>query len=217
MNKPDNDSSKNIYVVLIKAHTGLGRFVRKITKYEYTHIAVCMDSYLDDFITFSRRKHYAPFDAGFMHEKLEHYAFDPYEKVKLKVFKIPVSDGNYKKIKHYISMIEQDKAYIFNLYSMITMPLFHGIRIYKALNCMSFVTKIISLTGRVNLPKRYDSMDIKDIDNMLTKYFEKEEYFYKNRVSSDGYMRKVSILTTIKQFFYLNEKLIKRLIKIDIP
>ena len=30
-----------IYIVLIKAHTGLGSVARKFTLYPYTHIAVC--------------------------------------------------------------------------------------------------------------------------------------------------------------------------------
>ena len=49
---------KNIYIVLIKAHTGLGKLAKTITKYDYTHIAVCFDNKLTEFITYSRRRHY---------------------------------------------------------------------------------------------------------------------------------------------------------------
>ena len=57
-----------IYIVLVKAHTGLGKVSRVLSGgYEYSHIAVCKDDRFEDFITFSRRRHYAPFDAGFMH------------------------------------------------------------------------------------------------------------------------------------------------------
>ena len=83
-----------IYVILVSSHTLLGRIIRKFSKYEYTHIAVALNSKLSDFITFSRRKHFSLFDAGFMHERLNYYNYGRYEKVKLKVFKIPVS---YKK------------------------------------------------------------------------------------------------------------------------
>ena len=44
-----------IYIVLIKAHTGLGSIARKFTHYPYTHIAVCLDKSLTDYISFSRR------------------------------------------------------------------------------------------------------------------------------------------------------------------
>ena len=62
-----NNNQDYIYIVLVKAMTGLGKFARKFSKYEYTHIAVCLNDKLDDFITFSRKKHYTPFDSGFMH------------------------------------------------------------------------------------------------------------------------------------------------------
>ena len=55
-------SEEYIYVVLVKALTGLGKFARCFSKYDYTHIAVCLNDKFDDFITFSRRKHFAPFD-----------------------------------------------------------------------------------------------------------------------------------------------------------
>ena len=85
------EKDEYIYIVLVKALTGLGRIARKITRYEYTHIAISLDENLEDFITFSRRKHYSPFDAGFMHEKRQYYAFGKNKNVKVKVFKIKIS------------------------------------------------------------------------------------------------------------------------------
>ena len=46
-------SENNIYIVLIKAHTGLGKISRKITKYDYSHISISMDESFTDFVTFS--------------------------------------------------------------------------------------------------------------------------------------------------------------------
>ena len=53
------------------------------------------------------------------------------------------------------NIINNDNEYIFNLYSMATMSLFHGFRIYKAHNCMSFVSKILKLSKSVNMTKKY--------------------------------------------------------------
>ena len=121
MKKKENQNNY-IYVVLVKALTGLGKFARLTSKYDYTHIAVCLDEKLDKFYTFSRRKHYSPFDCGFMIETLDCYAFGKNKNVKLKVFKVPVSKENKEKIEKYIENISEDSKYIFNFYSMITMP-----------------------------------------------------------------------------------------------
>ena len=201
-----------IYVVLVKALTGLGKFARWFSKYDYTHIAVCLDDKFDDFITFSRRKHFAPFDCGFMHETLDCYAFGKNEKVKLKIFKVPVSEADKSNIVKFIENISKDESYLFNFLSMITMTIIHGFRIYKSYNCMSFVSKIIELSNSVKMEKPYYKYNIKEIDNLLGCYFYKEEYFKKLKTENKNYMDNVSVFKNIKLFFKLNEKLIYRLI-----
>ncbi|MBQ8245871.1 MAG: hypothetical protein IJZ42_01960 [Lachnospiraceae bacterium] len=200
-----------IYVVLIKALTGLGGFARKFGNYEYTHIAVACDRSKNDFVTFSRRRHHTPFDAGFMHEKAEYYAFGKHKRVKIKMFAIPVTAEAKEKIEHYIAEIEKDRDYIFNLYSMVSMPLLHGFRIYKAHNCMSFTAKIVELSGAVELSKPYYKYNIRELDSLLHDFFRKEGYLYK-RKESKAYMKNPGLLYNIVKFAQLNGKLIYRMI-----
>lgn len=206
-----NKNNDYIYIVLVKALTGLGKFARRFSKYEYTHIAVCINKNIADFITFSRKKHYTPFNSGFMHETLDCYAFGNNEKIKLKIFKLPVTIENKKIIEQYIKKVANDNEYIFNLYSMATMSLFHGFRIYKAHNCMSFVSKILKLSKSVNMTKKYYKYSIKDIDILLSDYKYKEEYFYKTKIQNKDYMDKVSFISNVGMFFRLNGKLLYRI------
>ncbi|MBR4670688.1 MAG: hypothetical protein IKO84_08815 [Butyrivibrio sp.] len=206
-----NNSEDHIYVVLVRALTGLGSFARKITGYEYTHISVCLDDKLDDFVSFSRKKHSAPFDSGFMHETLDCYAFGKNEKVKLKVFKVPVSVENKQSILKFIDEIEGDEEYLFNIFSMVTMGFLHGFMIYKAHNCMSFVGKIISLTGAVPMDKKYYKYDIPSMDRLLKDYVYKEDYFYKTEIKTPDYMEKCSVLRNIGMFFSLVGRLVYRM------
>ena len=206
------NNEQYIYVVLVKALTGLGQFARKFSSYEYTHIAVCLDEKLDDFITFSRKKHFAPFDSGFMHETLDCYAYGDNDKVKLKVFKVPVSDENKQKIVGFIDEISCDPKFLFNIFSMATMGVFHGFRIYKAHNCMSFVAKIIELSGAVELERKYYKYDIRQMDELLTDFIYKEEYFYKNEIKTPDYMERCSIFKNIGMFLSLNFRLLFRII-----
>ncbi|MBE5806579.1 MAG: hypothetical protein E7313_07755 [Clostridiales bacterium] len=201
-----------IYIVLVKALTGLGKFARLTGKYEYTHIAVCLDEKFDKFYTFSRRKHHSPFDCGFMIETLDCYAFGKYKNVKLKIFKVPVVKENKEKIEKYIENVSKDSEYIFNFFSMITMPIFGGFKIYKAHNCMSFVSKIIELSDIVNMIKPYYRYNIKQIDNLLTEYLYKEDFFDRKEIQTNEYMNHVCLIKNILYFMNLNGKLIYRLI-----
>ena len=201
-----------IYVVLVKALTGLGKFARLIGKYEYTHVAVCLDKNLDKFYTFSRRKHHSPFDCGYMVETLDCYAYGKHEKIKLKVFKVPVSLENYNQIEKYIQKISTDNNYIFNFYSMTTMPIIHGFKIYKSHNCMSFVSKIIELSRTIKMFKPYYKYNIKEIDNLLTDYLYKEDYYQKQKIETVDYMKHIGFIQNIIFFFKLNGKLIYRIL-----
>jgi hypothetical protein len=200
-----------IYVVLVKALTGLGKIARLTSKYEYTHIAVCLDEKLDKFHTFSRKKHYSPFDCGYMIETLDCYAFGKNKKVKLKLFKIPVSSKNKKEIEKYIKNISNDSKYIFNFFSMITMSIFHGFKIYKSHNCMSFVSKIIELTNTVKMSKPYYKYNIKELDELLNDYLYNEDYYEKKKIETKEYMKYVGIIKNILYFIKLNSKLIYRM------
>lgn len=201
----------SLYVVLVRANTGLGKITRTLFGYEYTHIAVCFDRKLEDFVTFSRRRHFAPFDAGFMHEKRGHYAFGNRKTVKVKVFRVPVTADKMQEILHFVETVEQDKEYVFNLYSMLTMPFLHGFLIYKAHNCMSFVGKILELTGEITLQRPYYRYNIQEIEGLLTKYFYKEGRL-KKRAKEQAYMKPVGLIENGKAFLRLNNILIRRLL-----
>lgn len=200
-----------IYVVFIKALTGLGKFSRMLNKYEYTHIAVSLEESLEDFVTFSRKAHHAPFLAGFMHERREHYAFGEHKSVKVKVYRLPVSEADFKRIQEYVLRIERDKDYIFNLYGMLTMPVLHGLPIYKAHNCMSFVGRIIELSKVVKMKKPCYRYSIPDMDKLL-EGFPVKEYYLKKKREDRVYMRKVGMLKNAGAFVRLNAKLIYRLV-----
>ena len=211
MKKKENQNNY-IYVVLVKALTGLGKFARLTSKYDYTHIAVCLDEKFDKFYTFSRRKHYSPFDCGFMIETLDCYAFGKHKNIKLKIFKVPVSKENKEKIEKYIENVSKDSKYIFNFFSMMTMPIIRGFKIYKAHNCMSFVSEIIELSDTVNMSKPYYKYNIKEIDELLTDYLYKEDFFDKKEIETKGYMSYVGLIKNTLYFINLNCKLIYRLI-----
>ena len=211
MKKKENQNNY-IYVVLVKALTGLGKFARLTNKYDYTHIAVCLDEKFDKFYTFSRRKRYSPFDCGFMIETLDCYAFGKHKDTKLKIFKVPISKENKEKIDKYIENVSKDSKYIFNFFSMMTMPIFRGFKIYKAHNCMSFVSKIIELSDTVNMSKPYYKYNIKEIDELLAEYLYKEDFFEKKKIETKDYMNYVGLIKNTLYFIKLNSKLIYRLI-----
>lgn len=191
-----------LYIVLIKAHTDLGKISRFISGYEYSHIAVSFDNSLTDFVSFSRKTHYNPLDAGFMHEYRSYYAFGLHKHFKAKVFRLPVTSENMSLVKKTVRHIENDGKYIFNLFSMITMPIFHGFYIYNTHNCMSFTGLLIKQSECVEMAMPYYKYSISDIDKLLNEYLYFEGYLKKDDTSASKYMEKPNVLT----LFYAGAK-----------
>lgn len=208
----ENNETEYIYVVLIKALTGVGKLARKITRYDYTHIAVSLDKSLTDFISFSRRNHYLALDAGIMHEFRGCYAYGDIESFKAKVFRLPVTREKLLDIKEMVYKIENDNDYMFNLFSMITMPIIHGFRIHKTHNCMSFTALIISKINCVKMDKAYYKYSIKDMDSLLKDYLFFEGNLKKDDRAVANYMTKPRQTEKIKVSLKTISKLLARMI-----
>lgn len=203
---------KRIYVVLIESYTGLGKILKNVTGYRYEHIAVSLDKSLTEFYSYSRKQHHHPFAAGFMKEYRDYYAFEKYRKFYSKVFSIPVTDEQYADIQALIERCANDDEQIFNLFAMITTPVLHGIRIYKAHNCMDFTARVIELAG-IKLDKPFYKYDIPDIEKLLADYPHKEGYL--KRIDSPDYERyveKSNIFTASKEFCHVIITLTKRVL-----
>ncbi|MBO4878156.1 MAG: hypothetical protein J5501_09145 [Ruminococcus sp.] len=185
---------KKLYIVLIKAHTGLGAVARRITHYPYTHIAVSTDRSMTDFISFSRRYHYFPFESGITHEYRHYYAFGRHRDFRAKVFELTVDDEHYRAVMDYISECESDRKMMFNIFSMATMPVIGGFRIPHSENCMSFTARCIELSGCVNMERPFWRYSIKDMDELLSEHLYFEGRIVRGSVPDDGYMTPFRLL-----------------------
>lgn len=181
-----------IYIAFIRAHTALAAAGRLFTGFEYTHCAVCTDSAFNEFLTFSRRRHYLPFDAGFMRETRGCYAFGGHRKSKARIYRIPVTGENYERVMDFINNCESGD-YVFNLLSMVTSPLLHGVGIDGAHNCVSFCARAAELAG-VTLARPCCKYDLVTLDRALSHYPFREGQLIKHREDAPaGYMDMPSV------------------------
>ena len=195
-----------MYVYLFKEKTGVGYFARFLLRYPYTHIAITFNH--KDFITFSRRQHYNPFNSGFMIEERSHYTFGNNEEIEARYYVVDVDDEALYKINDYITSVSDD---CFNLYGMLLSP-FWGIEVNGANNCMSFVAYVLEIIGIKLIKNPYYKNNIEDIEKSLRngRYLFKDIIIHKER-EDENYMKKISLSTKVRFFISLNKKLIKGL------
>lgn len=100
------------------------------------------------------------------------------------------------------------------MYSMLTMPIVHGFQMDGAHNCISFVGKVVELSGAVRMTKPYYRYDIRELDALLTPYLYTERYFSDRGVRvTQGYMDQVSLWENIRLFLRLNRELLRRMMR----
>ncbi len=162
----------DLFVCLVQAQTGFGKFLRRLGSYPYTHVSLCLSPELTDFVTYARKNHYTPLDAGFMHEYRDFYAFaDDMQGVQMRIHRIPLSASAEQQVRAFIHACETDVNQRFNLFSMLTMPLLHGFRIAGTHNCMSFAARAVELSGAVTMDRPYWKYNLQELDALLTSYF----------------------------------------------
>lgn len=202
---------KDIYIVLIKAHTGLGAVARRITHYPYTHIALSLNRSMTDFISFSRRYHFFPFESGITHEYRHYYAFGKHKDFRAKIFRLSVDEEHYKAVMSYIAECMNDSDMRFNLFSMATMPVIGGFRIPHTENCMSFTARCIELSGCAELRRPFWRYSIKDMDELLSEHLLFEGSIHRRNVPDDGYMTPFRPVRFLRGMIKLFAELTKRL------
>lgn len=166
----EKENKKYVYIALIYIPSAVGRFVKFWTRYDYSHVTFSFDEKLENCHAFSRVKEHTPFVGGYVNEKKSYYTSGNDIAIDTIIYKIPVTDDEYENIKEYIKQIADDKEYLYNMYSMCTLAVLKGFRIYKAMHCTEFIAQILMRISAVKMSKKWYKYLPKDFDNDLKEY-----------------------------------------------
>lgn len=206
---------RNLYVVLPRSETFVAKVARFLTKYPYSHVTLSLDDNLEVFYSFSRLRNDAPLISGFAKEYRSHLASKKNVKLTCKIFKIPITNNEYKKIEAFIEENKNDDTLLFNYLSMATLTILKGFDVYKTQNCCGFVAQALELTDKFKLDKPYYKYFPKDFDDILSEkylFFEGEldtdfsydddHYFDKTKFSDKIFKSIYSLKETFYRLFF---------------
>lgn len=172
---------RNLYVILPRSETFVAKVARKLTKYPYSHVTLSLDDDLEVFYSYSRLRNDSPLISGFAKEYRSHLASKEGVKLTCKIFKIPITNTEYKKIKKFISDNEKDDLMLFNYLSMATLTIIGGFEVHKTQNCCGFVAQALELTDKIKLDKPYYRYLPEDFDKMLSEKY----LFFEGELDTD--------------------------------
>lgn len=144
LNLNQEEREYDIYIVLSQTPTRFGGAIRKLGRIQYNHASIAFDRELRQLYSFARRQYKNPLDAGLVREQTEWFSLRRFERVDVRIYKIPVTREQYLKGKHRILEIMHDAdGYIYNLFSVLFFPFTKGFETYKAYSCAEFVAHMI--------------------------------------------------------------------------
>lgn len=137
-----------VYVMLSQTQSGFGRMIRKVTGNTYNHSSIAFDAELKHLYGFGRLKNRVPVVAGLVREYPERFTLNKVDSVPVVIYRIPVTRQQYQKgIRRVKEILNDPEVYLYNLFSVLTYPLFKGFRTYKAYTCSEFVVHILGIMG----------------------------------------------------------------------
>ena len=165
------DRKYNLYVLLTKTPLKTGKFIRKMTNFEYNHCSISFDENFRVLYSFSRKHKNSTFYAGLVEESSLRYTINK-EKTKVQIFKIPLTRKKYLKIKKYLKEIQNhNQEYIYNYLSFFAYPFHKQVKIKKAYTCCEFTVHILrDFCKMADLGNKKGYCSIKKLSEYLNTY-----------------------------------------------
>ncbi|HKM03009.1 MAG TPA: hypothetical protein VJZ04_00180 [Lachnospiraceae bacterium] len=148
-----------IYVVISATPTKFGRVIRKFIHQTYNHASIAFDRNLEELYSFGRKQNKVPLVAGLVKEYPERFSLKKAKSVNICIYRVPVSKEQFEKGRKRIhDILNDDEEYLYNLFSVLTYPVFHGFSTYKAYSCVEFVAHMLIYMDvpMINRKKRYE-------------------------------------------------------------
>lgn len=169
-----------IYILISTTPTKFGALIRKCGGVKYNHAAISLDENLTELYAFARKKHSALLSGHLVKEDLSRYTLNNKFSVDCCIYRINVSNVQYYRISNLVKDILNDKSYLYNLFSVLSFPIFNGFSTIKAFSCIEFVMFVLMHFTNVHLPQKSPCKFTPDeLVNILSEY-----KFYKGDLKS---------------------------------
>ncbi len=174
----DSRNVKKIYVVFSATPYKTGKTIRMITRTEYNHASLALDSSLDVLYAYSRYYENTTFYGGFTEESLMRYQCKKNDS-KIMVCELPVSEEQYDRLVCKIEEIKSNREdYIYNFISMFAAPFGGSVALENSYTCIEFVCMLLKYIGVYRSKNMSPSFD--QLTKVMRKYciFEGESREY---------------------------------------
>ncbi|MBE6714172.1 MAG: hypothetical protein E7575_02655 [Ruminococcaceae bacterium] len=181
---------KDIYIVFLASNYKTSAFIRKFTRYKFSHVALSETPNLEKMYSFARKYKSTPLVSGFVIELPSRY-FISEKKVPTKICRVTLSDDEYNEVMARIEVFKKKpEQYKYNYFSALAYWFKKPFHKKDAFICIEFVLYALGIDEFVTmkeLEKRLsDSVvfegTMDEIVNDKAKIIGNDAYFEKKTV-----------------------------------
>lgn len=200
---------KNIYVIMSKTNTKIGKFIRIFTNNNYNHVSISIYDDLSKMYSFARIHKNKAFEGGFVEESWLRY-LDNSDYIEFIVYSIPVKEEEYLQAKEFIETIYENRnTYKYNYRQAVGnyLNLPQMIKSEKNFTCLSFSVNFLKRIGAVNPSIKIKSIRV--LQKVLLIYTNESRIISKDEIdeyewNNDRYLEEDSTIYDRVKVFLIN-------------
>lgn len=144
-----------IYILQMYSNTIPSRIIKKLTKYNYTHIAISFDENCNIIYTFGRRKVNSFLHGGFVEETKDGEFYTKFNKTICRIYELQIDQKQYKQLKEIIIAMEKDyNKYKYDNIGILIRFFKIPIRFKNKYVCSYFIASLLERTGVYKFNKK---------------------------------------------------------------
>lgn len=152
-----------IYIIQMHTKTVPARFVKLMTRYQYSHVGICLEKDCDTIYSFGRRSLRNILNGGFVEEERTGAFFQKFHKTACRIYELEVNTEQYQSVKEQLAYIkEHQDEYKYDFVGAVLRNFWIPISFNKSYVCSQFVAEVLSRAGILEFDKKICMIRPKD-------------------------------------------------------
>lgn len=158
---------KRIYILLMHTNTIPARFVKLMTRYKYSHVAISLEKSCDITYSFGRRNVNSFLNGGFSIQHKDGEFFRKFNNTECKIYEIEIEDKKYEAVKDILSNMEDNiNNYKYDFLGIVLRYLYIPFVHKNRYVCSYFVAYVLEKTNIHKFNKKIYFVKPKDFENI---------------------------------------------------
>lgn len=134
--------SRNLYIMLSRTGTGMGKLIRLFTRSTYNHVSLTFDPFYRCFVSFARYTQGVALAGGFVTESAQRFLCAE-QPVPVRIFRVEITQERYEQLTALFSIAETKNPLIYNSLGALLSTWHLRCHIPASYTCLEFAAAVL--------------------------------------------------------------------------